>query len=85
MLNSKQRKTLQAIFDRPTRANIRWDDIEKLLLALGAEIDEKSGSAIRITLHGNKQFVHRPHPQKEAKRYVVDDIRTFLEELGIRP
>lgn len=39
-MESKHNKTLQSIFDNPVKANILWADIEKLLLACGAEISE---------------------------------------------
>ena len=42
-LGSQQRKTLQAIFEKPVRANIAWADIENLLVACGAEISEGRG------------------------------------------
>jgi hypothetical protein len=42
-LKSKHRKTLQAIFDNPVRANIVWKDVENLLIACGAEISEGRG------------------------------------------
>jgi hypothetical protein len=31
-MNKKQRKTLEAIFEKPIRFNVRWDDIENYLL-----------------------------------------------------
>jgi len=39
-VKSKHRKTLQAIFEDPVRANISWADIESLLVVCGAEISE---------------------------------------------
>lgn len=81
-LSNKHRKTLEAIFERPTRANIPWMDIEKLFIALGADIEEKGGSVIKVTLVGRQVF-HRPHPQKEAKRYMVREVEDFLLMAGI--
>jgi len=46
-MKSKHRKTLQAIFENPVRANILWENIEGLFVACGAEISE--GSRIQIT------------------------------------
>lgn len=39
-MNSKQRRILEAIFAKPTKSNILWSDIEKLMLGLGTEIRE---------------------------------------------
>jgi hypothetical protein len=81
----KHQKTLGAIFAEPVRANIPWADIEALLVALGAERDEGSGSRVRFFLNGIRAVFHRPHPQKEADRGAVKSVRRFLEEGGIRP
>ena len=74
-----------AIFTEPVRANIPWADIEALLVALGAERDEGSGSRVRFVLNGIRAVFHRPHPQKETDRGAVKSVRRFLEEGGIRP
>jgi len=36
-VNTKQRKTLEAIFETPTRSGIAWNDAETLLMALNAK------------------------------------------------
>jgi len=85
-MNSKQRAILRAIFEKPTRANIKFSDIERLFIALGGKVFEAKGSAIRIVFpNGFKYDQHRPHPQKEAKRYQVEDARTLLELMGVNP
>ena len=47
-MNSKQRKTLAAIFTDPVKANILWVDVESLLLSLGA--DSKEGAGLELVL-----------------------------------
>lgn len=84
-MNNRHRKTLQAVFEEPTKANIAWSDIEALLVAAGCKIIEGSGSRIKIESGGHVAFFHRPHPQKEALRYQVKDARKLLENLEIRP
>jgi hypothetical protein len=84
-VNKKQRRTLEAIFEDPVRANIPWREIENLFLALGAEITEGSGSRVRVALHGVRAIFHRPHPQKETNKGAVKSVRRFLQEAGIRP
>jgi len=81
----KHKKTLQAIFADPVRASIPWNDIEALLMALGAEREEGSGSRVRFALKGIRAVFHRPHPQKETDRGAVRSVRRFLEEGGIKP
>jgi hypothetical protein len=46
-VDGKHQKTLEAIFEKPERANILWRDVEALLIALGAEITEGNGSRRR--------------------------------------
>lgn len=82
-MNSKQRKTLKAIFEKPTRKNISWTDIESLFLGLGAEIANRGGSVVTIKMEGKPQTFHRPHPQKEAAAYCVNNVRQFLIENGV--
>lgn len=82
-MNRKHRRLLEAIFERPTRANLVWSDIEALFLALGADIREGRGSRVRFTLNGCHGYFHRPHPGKEAKKGAVDAVREFLENAGI--
>jgi len=81
----KHQKTLHAIFADPVRSNSNWTEIEALLMALGAERDEGSGSRIRFALNGVRATFHRPHPRKETDKGDVKAVRRFLEEGGIRP
>lgn len=83
-MNAKYEKTLDRIFAQPTKANIKWRDIEALFISLGAEIKEGNGSRIRIRLNGEITSFHRPHPQPDAKKGMVDSVRKFLKEAGIR-
>ena len=84
-LNSKQRKTLEAIFDRPTRANIAWADVERLIVALGGEVHNRGGSMVCLLLKGQPRIFHRPHPQKEGKKHAIDAVRAYLSSLGYKP
>lgn len=77
--------TLEAIFAEPVRPGIPWRDIEALLSACGAEIDEGSGSRLRVALNGVRAVFHRPHPQKETDKGAVKSVRRFLIEAEIRP
>jgi hypothetical protein len=84
-VNSKQRKTLEAIFRDPVSGTIEWAAIESLLLAAGCELVEGNGSRVRFVFSGRIASFHRPHPAKEAKRYQVRDARQFLTEIGVTP
>ena len=84
-LSGKHRKTLQAVFVEPVRANVKWTDIERLLRALGAELTEGSGSRIRIYLQGVRAVFHRPHPQPDMDKGALKSMRRFLRQAGVEP
>ncbi len=84
-MNSKQRKTLEAIFNFPASGTVEWAEIEKLLLAVGATCKEGAGSRVRFAFGSEIATFHRPHPAKEAKPYQVHDARKFLQAIGIKP
>jgi hypothetical protein len=84
-MNKKHRRTLEAIFAEPVRANVIWSDIEALLEACGAGISEGKGSRVRIALNRVRAVFHRPHPQKETDKGALRSMRRFLTEGGITP
>lgn len=82
-MNAKHRKTLAAIFSRPTSASIAFADIEALIQALGGSVSEREGSRVKMELKGEQWRCHRPHPGKEAKRYQVEEARELLQRVGV--
>ena len=79
-MNSKQRRTLEAVFTDPVPAAIEW-----VLIAVGCRVIEGGGSRVRFEHIGRIASFHRPHPAKEAKRYQVRDAREFLVSIGVKP
>ncbi len=79
-IKKKTPQTLELIFSRPTSANIRWKDIEALLIELGAEISEREGSRIGVRLFGERRVFHRPHPRSGTDKGAVESIRGWLME-----
>jgi hypothetical protein len=84
-MNSKQRKTLAAVFTEPVSASVEWAAIESLLIAVGCSLVEGAGSRVRFAHGAEVETFHRLYPAKEAKRYQVRAARDFLIRLGIRP
>ncbi len=76
---------MAAIYWRPTSAGIRWDDVEAMLLAGGAYLEERAGSRVYIELNDVAAHLHRPHPQQEIRKGAVESLRRFLKEAGIEP
>ncbi len=84
-MNSKHRRTLEAVFTDPVNGNLKWSQIEALLIAVGCRVIEGSGSSVTFEKGGLKAYFHRPHPQREALRYRVRAARDFLIQLGVKP
>jgi HicA toxin of bacterial toxin-antitoxin, len=83
-MNRKQKKIFESVLSLPTKANIVFADLEKLTISLGGEVIEGDGSRVKFALNGIQFFAHRPHPNKEAKKYQINDFREFLEKAGIK-
>lgn len=84
-MNQRHRKTLEAVFARPVKANIRWSRIEALLEATGAEIEQRAGSRIAVVFRDEVAIFHRPHPSPDADKGAVAAVRRLLERRGVRP
>lgn len=84
-LRKKHRKTLQKIFERPVNTNIKWQDIEKLFEALGADVTEREGSRVAVKIGGQVAIYHRPHPNPDTDKGAVSSVRRLLEKLGVKP
>lgn len=84
-MSSKHERTLVAVFEEPTRANILWRDVVSLLLHHGAEMDQGAGSRVAFDLGNATLVLHKPHPRKELPRYAVEALRGFLADRGIEP
>jgi hypothetical protein len=86
VVKRSHQRTLEAIFARPTSGNIRWDDIESLLIALGAEIEEREGSRVAIIFADQPPAIfHRPHPSPMTDKGAVAVMQKWLEFLGYKP
>jgi len=83
-MNNKHRKTLEKIFQEPVKP-LEWQKIEKLFIALGAEVFEGKGSRVSFILNEIPMTFHRPHPEKEVKKYQIRYVKEFLTEAGIDP
>lgn len=84
-MNNTHRKTLAAVFADPVSGTIAWAAVEALLVAAEARVIEGRGSRVRFEKDGEVETFHRPHPEKEAKRYQIRAARTFLERIGVTP
>jgi hypothetical protein len=83
-VTSARRRTLVAIFARPTRSDIRWAEIETMVRGLKGEVLEREGSRVAFILNGVRAVFHRPHPRPTASKGVVDAARRFLVTAGVK-
>jgi hypothetical protein len=84
-MRGRHRKTLEAVFADPVRANVPWADVEALLIAAGASVSEGRGSRVRVNLNEVDAVFHRPHPAKETDKGALRSVRRFLREAGVVP
>lgn len=81
-LSRRHRRTLDRIFEEPTRSDVKWQEVEALFKAVGADVSEGRGSRVRVGLKGVRAVFHRPHPRPETGRGAVRSVRRFLIEAG---
>ncbi len=84
-VNNKHRKTLAAIFAKNPGNNLRWGDVEALLMALNARRVEGAGSRVTFLLNDVMATFHRPHPEPTVRKGALKAVRIFLSEAGIKP
>jgi len=84
-MKRKHLKTLALIFSRPVSANVRWSEVEALLLELGTRIEEREGSRVLIRLFGERRVFHRPHPSPMTDKGAVASLRDWLNDNGVTP
>ena len=84
-MKAKHAKTLELLFCHPVSGNVRWSDVEGLLLELGAEITEAEGSRVRVFLFNEIQVFHRPHPSPDMDKGAVASLRKWLQANGVLP
>lgn len=83
-MNTKYKRTLEAIFHEPVRSDVKLKEIKNLLIALGAEISEGRGSRVRVALKGVRAVFHRPHTQKVTDKGDLKSVKRFLITAGVK-
>lgn len=84
-LSTRQLATLEQIFRQPPPAGLKWKSVEALIVALGGEIKQGSGSRVRFLLNGSIARFHRPHPSPDTDKGAVVSLREWLESTGVKP
>lgn len=84
-LSKKHRSTLDDLFAKPTRPDVKWSRVEALVLALDGVVEQRAGSRVVLRLNGVRAIVHSPHPSPEMTRPSVRAVADFLTAAGVRP
>ncbi len=82
-MKKQHKKTLSLIFARPSSANVKFSNIEKLFVALGGEVQQREGSRISVKLFGDIRVFHRPHPSPNTDKGCLASIRKWLIAHGV--
>jgi hypothetical protein len=82
-VNHRHRKVLHALFAHPVSANIDFREVESVLGELGAEIENRSGARVAVSLKGHTALFH--HANHSVPKDEVAQIRKFLIDCGVAP
>jgi len=84
-MNKRQHRTLKRIYSRPVSGSIPWKEIESLMKALGAEVEERAGSRVAVVWKGEVRVFHRPHPSPDTDKGAVASVKKWLESHEVMP
>ena len=78
-VNSKQQRTLAAIFTDPVKSTINWADIESLLLSLGASTKGRDGVSRRLFFIWCR-YCRSPTAPSEGNRQRSREVGTYISD-----
>ncbi|WP_031485632.1 ferredoxin reductase domain-containing protein [Maridesulfovibrio frigidus] len=82
-LNTKNRKLLAKLFRQPKPKDIKYQEVERLLLGLGAIKSEKAGSNVAFFYNGHITQLHIPHPDPTFCGGRIKAIKEYLITAGV--
>lgn len=82
---SKNSKTLSRIAQKPTVADIRWDELSSALESVGYECLNNDGSRRKFFHKGVNDLItlHKPHPSPDVAKYAIEEVREHLKLHGL--
>jgi hypothetical protein len=84
-LSTRNQRTLKAVFTEPCPTDIRWAEVERLLKAAGATVEERAGSRVAVKIERRVHILHKPHPRPVMPLGTVRNVRRILQDAGITP
>lgn len=82
-MNHRHRKVLHALFAHPISANIDFKEVEATLRELGAEIENRHGARVAVSLNGHTALFHNAN--HSVPKDEVVQIKKFLIDCGVAP
>lgn len=86
-------RTLERLFESPTRADVTWSEVVRLVERCGGVVENaRRGSGRRVRLGDRRAWLHAPH-EKEMPKGAVEGLRDLfadvfgdeLESIGAKP
>lgn len=85
-LSSRDRRTIDRIFQHPLCVNLNWRDVMHLFDSLKAEVQQNAHDKVKVTLNGVEHFFGGHHHGKSVNsRDELVELRHFLEQAGLKP
>ena len=82
-LTGAHRRTLEAIFRRPSAHNLEWSDVVGLVASIG-ETHERANNEFVFEVAGKRHLTRKPHTKDLTSDEVID-LRHFLMQAGFSP
>ena len=82
-LTGTHRRTLEAIFRRPSVHNLEWSDVVGLIDAIG-DMHEQANDKFVFEVAGERHLMRKPHTKHLTSDAVID-LRHFLSQAGASP
>jgi hypothetical protein len=82
-MDHRHRKVLHALFAHPVSGNINFKAVVSVFEELGAEVDNKSGNRIGVTLNGHSAAFRHAHHDLPIEE--VMQVKKFLATCGVDP
>jgi len=84
-MNSKQKKVVKRLLEKPERSDIEFKDVESLFSSLGFQYStNKSGSRVQFRKDEIVINMHKPHSKRgkaTLKIYQVKELAKCLKEM----
>lgn len=64
----------------PALASVEFDDVVCCLQAMGYDFKQGKGSRVAFSIGSEVLSMHKPHPNKELKKYALRQLQQFIKQ-----